>query len=252
MSDAADTDPESSGSAVPIAEERLTLQKFRDVPWSGLRLVFPSRRVVFRPLELVRIDILFFIAIITIGVRVKFVGGRPPPDQSFTENFLDAIEIGVQDTVVNAVALATLVAILGRVAFALWQNLNKVELQVSSLINSKRTTSQQQCVRQLCDEAGLQRTKEAFLAYAFLRASPCTVPELSATVAAWLASTFGSQLDFQAHDAVRELLRLGILAEEPGSDHAQPIRVLPPDASVASLKRHWASVLDAQLQRADD
>ena len=244
-------DPESSGSSVPIAEERLTLQKFRDVPWSGLRLVFPSRRIVFRPLELLRFDLFFFAAIIAIGARVKFVSGRPPPDQSFTENFLDAIEIGVEDTVVNAVALATLIAILGRFVFSLWQNLNTVELRVSSLINSKRTTSQQQCVRQLCDEASVQRTKEAFLAYAFLRASPSTIPELSATVAAWLASTFGSQVDFTAEEAVRELLRLGLLTDELAS-HTQVISVLPPDESVASLKNHWARVLDTQLDLLSD
>ena len=46
---------------------------FRDLPWAYLRLVFPERTLAFKPLELVRLDLVTTVSLVALGFRWEFI-----------------------------------------------------------------------------------------------------------------------------------------------------------------------------------
>ncbi len=81
-----------------------------------------------------------------------------------------------------------------------------------------------------------QETKEAMLAYHFVRTapSPPTAAELARRIEAWLSKTFGINLDFEITNALATLERFGLLRREEGRLFVSPL-----DGAIAQLHRVW-------------
>jgi hypothetical protein len=81
-----------------------------------------------------------------------------------------------------------------------------------------------------------QETKEAMLAYHFVRTAPTppTAAELARRVEAWLSKTFGINLDFEITNALATLERFGLLRREEGRLFVSPL-----DGAIAQLHRVW-------------
>ena len=247
LSEDADSERAEASGAVgdPQCEPRLKVDAFADLPWSGIRLIFPERRLAFRPVELVRLDLLSFFALIGLASRWKFVANAP---ETFDP------EVLIHDAYINSLALATAAVVLGRLVLS-WQRAFKIyELKLARIANERRTTAQGAALQELAGEASAERTKEVLLAWAALRKSggPLTAPELRAAAELHLRETFhgegggagdegpGPALDGAA--AAEELLRVG-LAEECPAGH---LVALEPGAALVALRAHWNQLFAAE------
>lgn len=94
-------------------------------------------------------------------------------------------------------------------------------------------------LHRLLDEAEEQELREALLAYALLRAKAgsagWTLRELDREAEAYLAGALGVPSDFEVHDAIHKLVRLGC-AEVAGEGRW---RAVPLEMSLARLDRAW-------------
>ena len=77
-----------------------------------------------------------------------------------------------------------------------------------------------------------QETKEAALAYHFIRTAPSapTATELAGRIEAWLAENFEVNLDFEVANALAKLDRFGLLRRE-----GERLFVSPLDAAIAAI-----------------
>ena len=251
------------GRATPREEasgedSRLKVDAFADLPWSGIRLVFPERRLAFRPVELVRLDLLSFLSLLGLASRWKFVASAP--------STLDP-EVLLHDAYINILALVAAGVVVGRLVLSWRRAFNIYELKLARLANERRTTAQGAALQQLAREAAAERTKEVLLAWAALReaGTPLAPTALRAASEALLRETCalgvngadipeggagpGPALDDRT---AAELVRLGLAWEEeeeeeeggeaPGARRAGGARVSarPPAAALAALRDHWA------------
>jgi hypothetical protein len=91
-----------------------------------------------------------------------------------------------------------------------------------------------------------QDAKEAFLAYAVLRreARPLVKAEIDNFCEAFLRERFGLEIDFEIHDAMGKLERLGLVTHEGESYGA----VAPSDA-LAKLDEAWDGLFSFSARR---
>lgn len=116
---------------------------FRDLPWAYLRLVFPERTLAFKPLELVRLDLVTTVSLVALGFRWEFID--TPADE--------ALDVFLQDTFVNLAGGAAVSAVVGRIALQWWRALTTYELRLSRLVDERRTTEREVAIRRLAREA---------------------------------------------------------------------------------------------------
>jgi hypothetical protein len=93
----------------------------------------------------------------------------------------------------------------------------------------------------LIDEAEDEETKEAVLAYFFLWTNSTedwTPPRLGAAIAKFIRGHTGSNCEFDAHQAIAKLQRLGIL-----TSHQRRLDVVPPSDAIRDLSQRWTSQL---------
>jgi hypothetical protein len=96
----------------------------------------------------------------------------------------------------------------------------------------------------LIDSAEDEEYKEAALAYFFLwydardpARRPHTVASLDDRIEAYLRDTTGIEVDFEVTDALRKLLRLGLVARNPRGE----LRATPLEDALGTLDRLWDS-----------
>ena len=56
-----------------VEEQRMRYHTFRDLPWAYLRLVFPKRTLAFKPLELLRLDLVTTVSLLALRFRWEFI-----------------------------------------------------------------------------------------------------------------------------------------------------------------------------------
>lgn len=93
---------------------------------------------------------------------------------------------------------------------------------------------------QMIDSAEDEEYKEAMLAYFFLWRSakdptPVTEPELDGQIEAYLAKKTGVEINFEVHDALDKLFRLGLATRESSGG----LRAVPIDKALIALDRQW-------------
>ena len=93
----------------------------------------------------------------------------------------------------------------------------------------------------LIDAAEEEECKQVLLAYHFLLAArvPMAGPELDRRVEAWFRDKWNCGLDFDFHDAVKKLLRLGLAEKDDGG-----FRAVPLDEAQRRLDRLWDDAFD--------
>ncbi|HYD83910.1 MAG TPA: hypothetical protein VEA63_07645, partial [Opitutus sp.] len=91
-----------------------------------------------------------------------------------------------------------------------------------------------------------QDAKEAFLAYAVLRASerPLVKAEIDNAAEALLQERFGLDVDFEINDALAKIERLGLVARE-GEDY----RAVAPAEALAKLDAAWDDLFSFSARR---
>ena len=155
------------------------------------------------------------------------------------------IYIGGSGKIADADLKAALAALMGIVAlggFAMRQWLKykhqslKYHMELSENIYYRNINNNAGVFDYLIATAEDQETKEAMLAYHFIRTAqaPPTAGETAARIEAWLGKNFGVNLDFDVAHALATLERCGLLRRE-----GERLFVPPLEPAIAQLHEVW-------------
>lgn len=150
-------------------------------------------------------------------------------------------------------ALAAVSGLVAVIAFVMRQRL-KYEAQT---LRYQKRLADTVYFRNLANNAGVidllvgageeQDTKEAFIAYFALRRAehPLAKAEIDNFAEAYLNERFGLEIDFEIHDAMAKLERLGIIVLDAGETY----RALAPAEALARLDTAWDDLFQFSARR---
>ena len=214
------------------------MHTFEDIPWASLRLIFPKRSLAFRPLEVVRLDLLSLAALVVGLARWQFVDTS---EASTAAKFLE-------DSYFNlSVAVAGL-AVLGRIGFSWFRALTTYELKMSRLVNERggRTTARGAALDRLSREAADERSKEILLAWSvLLMQGPAGEGELRGRVEKFLVGVLSRNdvLFDEGGEAMAEMEALGLAERLEGGQ----LRAATPKDALDRLRSRWLDVFEERI-----
>jgi Protein of unknown function (DUF3754) len=227
-----------------IVPGSVLLKYFRNIACGDLYALFPNARVVMSrfdkaflglpaiaggiPILLklyATISVLFLVAGIYLG------GSRSIADQDMKT------------------ALAALMGIVALGGFAMRQWLKyqhqslKYHMELAENIYYRNINNNAGIFDYVIGTAEDQETKEALLAYHFIRTGPSapTAAELAQRIEAWLSANFGINLDFEIANALATLDRFGLLRRD-----GERLFVSPIEDGIAQLHRVWNNFFKAE------
>ena len=220
-----------------IVPGSVLLKYFRNIACGDLYALFPNARVVMSNFDKAFLGLPAIAGGIPILVKLY---------ATISVLFLVAgIYLGGSGSVADTDMKTALAALMGIVAlggFAMRQWLKyqhqslKYHMELTENIYYRNINNNAGIFDYLIGTAEDQESKEALLAYHFIRTSPTapTASEVAARVEAWLAKDFGVNLDFDIADALAALDRLGLLRHE-----GERLFVPPLEAALAQLHEVW-------------
>jgi hypothetical protein len=166
-----------------------------------------------------------------------------------------AAYFGAQGAVEESELKRALAAVSGLIAVGAFVMRQRLKYEAQTLRYQKQLADTVY-FRNLANNAGVldllvgageeQDAKEALLAYAILRREGRTMlkAEIDAQAELFLRERFGLELDFEIHDALGKLERLGLVTE-----HAGAYTAAPPRDALARLDAAWDGLFDFSTRR---
>jgi hypothetical protein len=213
------------------------LKYFRNIACGDLYALFPNARVVMSNFDKAFLGLPALAGGIPILVKLY---------ATISVLFLVAgIYLGGSGKVADTDMKTALAALMGIVAlggFAMRQWFKyqhqslKYHMELTENIYYRNINNNAGIFDYLIGTAEDQESKEALLAYHFIRKAPAapTPNEVTARIEAWLMDNFGVNLDFDIADALDTLNRFGLLRREGGR-----LFVLPLEPAIAQLHEVW-------------
>lgn len=226
------------GDVGDVGDVGVEMHTFEDIPWASLRLIFPKRSLAFRPLEVVRLDLLSLAALVVGLARWQFVDTS---EASTAAKFLEDSYFNV------SVAVAGL-AVLGRIGFSWFRALTTYELKMSRLVNERggRTTARGAALDRLSREAADERSKEILLAWSvLLMQGPAGEGELRGRVEKFLVGALSRDdvLFDEGGEAMAEMEALGLAERLEGGQ----LRAATPKDALDRLRSRWLDVFEERI-----
>ncbi len=213
------------------------LKYFRNIACGDLYALFPNARVVMSSFDKAFLGLPAIAGGIPILLKLY---------ATISVLFLVAgVFLGGSTSVADADMKTALAALMGIVAlggFATRQWLKfqhrslKYHMELAENIYYRNINNNAGIFDYLIATAEDQETKEAVLAYHFIRTAPSapSAAELADRIEAWLAKNFEINLDFGVANALAQLDRFGLLRRE-----GERLFVSPLDAAIPQLHRVW-------------
>ncbi len=208
--------PEDDGRPAPIY-----MKLFKDIPHSDLETIFPNTKVKMRPFDKIKL------AVTGGGGAVTGIAGA----------------VGKLTAAANPTAAAGAVAALAGI---IWKQVSSVlvqrtryMMQLAKNLYFYNLDNNLGALAYLVELASAEEHKEALLAYHCLLERPgLNAAELDRTVEALIAESTGVAMDYEVHDGLGKLRRLGLLRESDGGALSVP----PPAEALARLKEVWITL----------
>lgn len=215
----------------------ILIKYFRNIAPADLQMLFPKVRVVMSLFDKLTIAVpavaggipLLVNLLPTLTILVLVIG------------FYLGLSAAVHpDDVVKAFAALTGLAALGGLIMRQrlkYERLSlKYQKQISEHFYFRNVSNNSGIFDYVVGSAEEQECKEAFLGYYFLLIArdPPSEAALDAQIEQWLNETFGVRVDFEVHDALDKLDRLGLLRR-----NGERLSVLPPRQALVVLDRVW-------------
>lgn len=213
------------------------LKYFRNIACGDLYALFPNARVVMSKFDKAFLSLPAIAGGIPIVLKLY---------ATISVLFLVAgIYLGGSGSIADSDMKTALAALMGIVAlggFAMRQWFKyqhqslKYHMELSENIYYRNINNNAGIFDYLIGTAEDQESKEALLAYHFIRTAPDapTADGVAARIEAWLAENFEINLDFDIADALDTLARFGLLRREE-----ERLFVLPLEPAIAQLHEVW-------------
>lgn len=229
----------SNGDALNDNIPNLQLKIYGKIPIPDLKVIFPNKKLSFRILDMVRLDIATIIGLLAFLINYRF------------DDFLSSPSAFLLDII----ASSALIVYITRVVLGYKQTSDRYQLLVNKTLYEKTLASGFGAAYFLVDASEQQQFKESVLAFALLMQAKNAKVESRKSLAAkcedFLLSHFKEQVEMPMDDALRNLARLGLVIEgesapRSGSDDVKGIdslQALPYVQSMDMLQDRWSELL---------
>ncbi|KAJ3672624.1 hypothetical protein LUZ60_007345 [Juncus effusus] len=210
----------------------LKLKIYENIPIPDLPVVFPHKKLSFRILDTIRLDIATIVGSLAYFVNYKFENIATSPSA----------------LLLDAVAATALAILVFRVVLGYKQTSDRYQLLVNKTLYEKTLASGFGSVHFLLDASEQQQYKEAVLVYALLL-SPKTykvasVKRIQAACEQFVYDKFREKIEMPIDKATETLLRFNLVNEF--LDYEEIRKMTPVSCSEACeiLKNRWQNLLE--------
>ncbi|XP_015070580.1 uncharacterized protein LOC107014959 isoform X1 [Solanum pennellii] len=206
----------------------LQLKIYEKIPIPDLPVVFPHKKLSFRILDSVRLDIASVLGLLAYFINYKF------------ENMFSLSAI-----LLDVVAVSALVIYVSRVVLGYKQTWDRYQLLVNRTLNEKTIASGFGSVYFLLDASEQQQYKEAILAYAVLlkeNIQESCARNIGARCEKFIYDLLEEKVEMPVDKAISTLVRLGIVRQDCLNGHTE-LQAVPCFKAHEILKQHWNSLL---------
>ncbi|KAI5414324.1 hypothetical protein KIW84_058446 [Lathyrus oleraceus] len=207
----------------------LQLKIYERIPFPDLAVVFPHKKLSFRIIDTVRLDIATILGLLAYFINYKF------------ENVLSSPSAVLLDVV----AVSALIIYGSRVALGYKQTWDRYQLLVNKTLYEKTLASGFGSVHFLLDASEQQQYKEAILAYAVLlkadKGQVTSRQSVGEECERFMYEVFKVKVEMPIDKALNTLLRLS-LATETCIDGKHGLLAVPCPQAYEALKERWNSL----------
>ncbi|KAH0982163.1 hypothetical protein GBA52_009340 [Prunus armeniaca] len=208
----------------------LQLKIYERIPIPDLPVIFPHKKLSFRIIDTVRLDIASILGLSAYFINYKFENVLYSPSAIF----------------LDVVAISALIIYVSRVVLGYKQTWDRYQLLVNRTLYEKTLASGFGSVHFLLDASEQQQYKEAILAYAILLKTKKGKLTCRQSVAddceRFMYDVFKVKVEMPVDKAVTTLLRLGLATETP-IDGRISLQAISCSEAYESLKERWNSLL---------
>ncbi len=235
--------PPSARIAQDCVPGKIVLKLFRNIPRADLEMLLPNTRLKMRMIDK-----------LLIGVPAV-VGGVPVAAKLAPAVVALAVLVGVQRAHIDQLEIiAGLSGLfgLGLFLFRQWDKFKSRKLHFLKMLSEnlyfRNLDNNEGVLTRLVDEAEEEECKEALIAYVLALCEPgLDAAAIDARAEAWLAETFGVDVDFQIDDALDKLVDLGVVRrDDSGAITAEPL-----GRALAEIDRRWDALYSFSGSSAD-
>ncbi|KAK3428485.1 hypothetical protein EUGRSUZ_E00011 [Eucalyptus grandis] len=221
---------EVNESDVQGESESLQVKIYEKIPIPDLPVIFPHKRLSFRIIDTVRLDIATVVGLLAYIINYKFEDILSSPSAIF----------------LDAIAISALVIFLIRVVLGYNQTRERYQLLVNRTLYEKTLASGFGSVHFLLDASEQQQYKEALLAYAILLKANQNQIDARQCIGdkceKFMYDTFKVKVDMPVDKAMDTLMRLGLVSERHINGSAS-LQAIPCVKAYGALKVRWNSML---------
>ncbi|KAG0619199.1 hypothetical protein M758_4G122900 [Ceratodon purpureus] len=211
----------------------LQLHTYRKIPVPDLKVVFPNKKLSFRLIDTVRLDLASLAGLVAFLVSHKF----------------DDLLSSPSAFVLDLIASVSLIIYITRVTLGYKQTADRYQLLVNKTLYEKTLASGFGVVHFLLDASEDQLFKGAILVYTLMllegRSTSMSTQTIADLCERYLYNNFKEQVEMPMQEIMGILLRLGLVIED-STKSASYISALPDGKAIAALKKQWLALISKQ------
>ncbi|XP_057965110.1 uncharacterized protein LOC131155747 [Malania oleifera] len=209
----------------------LQLKIYERIPIPDLRVIFPHKKLSFRIIDTVRLDVATILGLLAFFVNYKFEDILASPSA----------------VLLDVIAVSALVLYATRVFLGYKQTWDRYQLLVNRTLYEKTLASGFGSVHFLLDASEQQQYKEAILAYAVLlnmdKGQAASHQSIGDKCEIFMYNVFKKKVEMPINEAMGTLTRLGLVTESH-IDGQIRVQAIPSPEAYEALKQRWNSLLN--------
>lgn len=230
---------DQTGNEKSYSLPTLQLKIYKMIPIPDLKVIFPNKKLSFRILDTVRLDIATILGLLAFFINHRF------------EDFF----VSISAFMLDVIAFGALIVFITRAVLGYKQTWDRYELLVNRTLYEKTLASGFGTIHFLVDASEQQQFKEVILAYALLlqveNNQVGSRKRIADLCEHFLYSKFKEQIEMPIDKAMETLLRLGLVTEDVTikklegreASMVHRIKAVPFIKSYEVLKERWGHLL---------
>jgi hypothetical protein len=203
------------------------MKLFKNMPRADLEMIFPNTRVMFRPMDKIK---LWITGGAGLGMGLVGAAGK--------------FAVATSNPITAAGAVAGLGGIAFRQAMSFVNQRQRYMVIMAQNLYFHSMADNRGVMTMLADRAAEEDVKEEILLYSVLAKETVNRRDLTSVdeaIERYLASAFDIVVDFDVTDALSRLMGDGLVSEDPDGT----LRTLPPREAALHIDSRWDEILDS-------